>query len=270
MGDDGSHRALDAAKVALRVDVADPVLAELQVDDVAFLEVDDLVGDAGERHRVGGEEVLVGAGHRAGAEDQRRALARADDAVRLVAADDGDRVGAAQPRQGALHRFQQVAVVQVIDEVGDDLGVGLRHERVALGLQLGAQLVVVLDDAVVDEADPPGGGQARRFAAVGIDRGRRARAGGEMRMRVVDDRRAVRGPARVGDAGARLEAFGGDVGRQLGDARRAARAAQAAALVDGDAARVVAAVFEATQALDQDRDDVACADGRDDSTHGDS
>ena len=57
--DHGAHRALDATVVAVRVGAADPVLAELQVDDVALLEVDDAVGDAGERHRVGGEEVLA-------------------------------------------------------------------------------------------------------------------------------------------------------------------------------------------------------------------
>ena len=156
----------------------------------------------------------------------------------------------------------------------DDFGIGLAFEAIALRLQLGAQLVVVLDDAVVDEADPPGGGQAGRFPGVGIDRGRRAgcstRAGGEVRMRVVNERRAMGGPARVRDAGERLEAFGGDVGRQLGDARGAARAAQAAALMDGDAARVLAPVFEAAQTLDEDRDDVAGTDGRDDSAHGSS
>ena len=252
VGDDGSHRPLDAAEVALGVGVADPVLAELQVDDVAFLEVDDLVGDAGERHRVGGEEVLARARHRADAEDERRAVARADHAVRLVAADHGDRIGAAQARQRALHRLEQVAVVEVVDEVGDDLGVGLRHEPVALRLQLGAQLVVVLDDAVVDEADAAGRGQARRLAAVGarVGRARRRcwpRPVREVRVGVVDDGRAVRRPARVGDAGAALEIVGRDVRRQLGDPRRAARPAQAAALVDGDAARVVAAVFEAAQ-----------------------
>ena len=89
-------------------------------------------------------------------------------------------------------------------------------------------------------------------------------------MGVVHDRRAVRRPAGVGDAGAALRAVGVDVGGQLGHARRAARPAQLAVLVHGDAAGVVAAVFEAAQALDQDRDDVARADGSDDSAHGES
>ena len=54
-----AHLALDGAPAACRAACDDPVLAELQVDDVAFFEVDDLVGHAGQRHRVGGEEVLA-------------------------------------------------------------------------------------------------------------------------------------------------------------------------------------------------------------------
>ena len=245
----------------------DPVLAELDVGDVAFLQVDDLVGDAGERHRVGGEEGLARAGVDADAEDQRRALARADHAVRLVAAEHGDGEGAAQPRHGALHRLEQVAVVVAVDQVGDDLGVGLGDEDVAGGLQLGAQLVVVLDDPVVHQADPAGRGDARGLAGIG-DRGPRPVR--EVRMGVVHHRRAVRRPAGVGDAGAALQMVGLDVGRQLGHPRGAARPAQLAVLVQGDAAGVVAAVLEAAQAFDQDRDDVARADGSDDSAHGEA
>jgi len=42
-----------------------------------------------------------------------------------------------------------------------------------------------------------------------------------------------------------------------------------AALMDRDAARVVAAVLEPAQAFDEDGHDVAAADRGDDSTHGD-
>ena len=58
-----------------------------------------------------------------------------------------------QAAHGLLHGLEQVAGVQVVDQVGDDLGVGLAFEDVAGGLQLGAQFVVVLDDAVVDQRD---------------------------------------------------------------------------------------------------------------------
>ncbi len=243
----------------------DPVLAELDVGDVAFLEIDDLIGDAGERHRVGSEEGLARAGADARTEDQRRALARADHAVRLVTAEHGDGEGTAQPGHGTLHRLEQVAVVVAVDEVGDDFGVGLGDEVVAGGLQLGAQLVVVLDDPVVHQADPAGGGDARGFARIGD---RDARPVREVGMGVVHHRRAVRRPAGVGDAGAAMQVIGLHVRRELGHARRAARPAQLAVLVQGDAARVVAAVLEAAQAFDQDRNDVSRADGSDDSAHG--
>ncbi len=42
----------------------------------------------------------------------------------------------------------------MVDQVGDDFGVGFRREDVALRLQLGAQRLVVLDDAVVHHRQP--------------------------------------------------------------------------------------------------------------------
>ena len=58
-----------------------------------------------------------------------------------------------------LHGVQQVAVVEAVHQVGDDLGVGLAVEDVAALAQFGAQLVVVFDDAVVYQGD------ARRIGA---------------------------------------------------------------------------------------------------------
>jgi hypothetical protein len=169
--------------------VDDPVLARLQVDHVALFEVDDLVGHAGQRHRVAREEVLAAVLARA--EDQRRAGARADHALRLVAADHGDGVGAVQLQHRGLHGLEQVAVVEAVDQVGDDLGVGLALEHVALGFERGAQRLVVFDDAVVHQRDAAGA-RALRIGAGAV---------AEMRVGVVHRRRAVRGPARVGDAG---------------------------------------------------------------------
>ncbi len=180
-------------------------------------------------------------------QDQRRAFACADHALRLVAAEHGDGVGALQPLRGALHGVEQVAVVQVVHQVGDDLGVGLAGEFIAALLQFGAQLVVVFDDAVVH--------QRNAVAA-------------EVRVRVVYFGCAVRGPARVGDAGAGSNAILGHAGFQLGHAGSAARALELAALVHRHATAVVAAVFQALQAFDQDGDDVAVADRADDAAHG--
>jgi len=78
----------------------------------------------------------------------------------------------------------------------------------------------------------------------------------------------------VGDAGGALQAVVGHLRQQLGHARRAACAPQAArglpaqaGLVHGHAAGVVAAVFEPLQALDQDGNDVARGDRADDAAH---
>jgi hypothetical protein len=157
----------------------------LQVDHVAFFQVDDLVGGAGQRHRVRGDEVLA----LAHADDQRRALARGHHAVRLFAAEHGDRVGAVQAFDRLLHGGEQVAVVHVVDQVGDDFGVGLAREYVAECGQFAAQFVVVLDDAVVDQGD------------AGVFFARR-----EVRVGILGGRGAVGGPAGVGDAGEALQA----------------------------------------------------------------
>ena len=180
---------------------------------------------------------------------ERAAGAREHDAVRVLAPHHRERVGAAQLRDRLLHRLEQVVVpVEVIvDAVRDDLGVGVRGELVAGLLELVAQLLVVLDDAVVHDRD-----------AVARD----------VRMGVALVRHAVRRPARVRDA----EVAGGRVrGERVGELRDLADGAQprdvGAAVQDGDAGRVVAAVFEALQALDQDRDDVPVSDRSDNSAH---
>jgi hypothetical protein len=254
-GGDALDLAVDAREAVGPVDpVLDPVAPELQVGDVAFLEVHDALGHAGERHRIRREERLAVAD----AEHQRRAEPRADDAVRLVAAEDGDRVGAVQLDDGALDRVEQVAFVVEVDEVRDHLGVGLAREHVAARLKRRTERLVVLDDAVVHDGDAP---RARHGRVL-------ARAVREMRMRVVHGRRAVRRPARMRDPGRPDHAVAPDQRVELGDALGAARALEAAVLPDGHAAAVVAAVLEALQALDQDRDDVPGADRCNDSAHG--
>ncbi len=231
----------------LALGVGDPDPRQLQVHHVAVLQVHDLVGGAGQRQRVGREIVAVGAA----ADDQRRALARADHAVRLLGAEHGDGVGAFQAAHGLLHGGVQVAVVQVVHQVGDDFGVGLALEHVAGGLQFRAQVVVVLDDAVVHQRD------ARRALV----------RAGEMGMRVVRQRRAVGGPAGVGDAGQALDAVLRGLRRQFGDPLGAAHPLQPGARVHGHAAGVVAPVFQPAQAFEQDGNDIVLRHGADDATH---
>ena len=75
----------------------------------------------------------------------------------------------------------------------------------------------------------------------------------EDRVRVVGDRRAVRRPARVRDARDAFEMRLAHLLVEIGDARDAARAPRLAVAEHGDAARIVAAIFEAPQSFDQDR-----------------
>lgn len=113
----GFHFAFDG----LAIDVDDPAARQLQVDHVAFFQVDDLVRRAGQRHGVGRDKVFT----IAQADDQGRTLARGDHAMRLVAAEHGDRIRAVQAFDGLLHGLEQVAVIHVLDQMGDPFRVRL-------------------------------------------------------------------------------------------------------------------------------------------------
>ena len=147
-----------------------------------------------------------------------------------------------------LQRLQQAESLRamVVDQVGDDFGVGLRGELVAERAQAVALLLMVLDDAVVDQ----------REVAVA-----------DVRMRVAFGDAAVRGPARVADAEGGVEALGDRRGFHLGDAAGAAHAAHGFAIDHRDAGGIVAAVFQPLEPIDQQRDHITIGDGTDDSAH---
>src|SRR5213078_2101317 len=75
------------------------------------------------------------------------AAAEGDEGVRGGAGDTGNGEGAAEVAGG-----EAVGLV-ALDEMGDDLGVGLGAKAVALGGQRFAQLPIILDDAVVDDGE---------------------------------------------------------------------------------------------------------------------
>ncbi len=176
------------------------------LDGVA-VEVGEL--DAGQRedgHVAVGEEVDVArvvqnAGHVGGdkglalahADDHRRSEARGDDLVRLGGRQHAQRKGPGQPLDGAAHRdFERNrlaggfgVLLHLFDQVGDDLGVGLGDELVALGGELALQLKIVLNNAVVHDDD------AARAVAV--------------RVGVFFGGAAVGGPAGVADAKGAIE-----------------------------------------------------------------
>ena len=63
----------------------------------------------------------------------------------------GDGVGAFEFAHGAFDGVKQITVVHTVHPMRDHFSVGLTGEHIAFGLQLGAQFVVVFNDAVVHQ-----------------------------------------------------------------------------------------------------------------------
>ena len=182
------------------------------------------------------------------ADDDRRAVADGDDLFRIVGRDQHQREQPAHQQQRPPHGVLEAVVLHLaLDEVRDDLGVGFGDELVPLPLQLLLQIEIVLDDAVVDDDDLAG--------AVAV------------RVRVLFGRPAVRRPARVADAVVAGDRIGADDLLEIRQLAGAAPQVDRAVADDRHARRVVAAIFEPPQPVDQDRDDVLRSDVSDDPAH---
>ena len=192
-------------------------------DPIALLEIDDAVGEGRERQRVRAEIHLA----LAVADRERRALARADQQVVLAVEEIDQREGAAQALQRRGDRLRRALARRhfVFDQKGRDLRIGLGGEAMALGDQLLAQGLEVLDDAVVDDGE----------------------TGAGVRMGVGFRRLAVRRPARVADADRALERRCLQARLEVLQLALGAQPRQPAAFERGDARRIVAAVFEPLQ-----------------------
>jgi len=71
--------------------------------------------------------------------------------VRLAGPQNSDGVGAFHLFQGLAHRLDQIAAWELLlNEMGENLGVGFRAEDMPAPLQLFPKGMVILDDAVVD------------------------------------------------------------------------------------------------------------------------
>ena len=137
----------------------------------------------------------------------------------------------------------------VFDEVGDDFGVGFGDELVAFGDEGVLEGEVVFDDAVVDDDE------SAAAVAVGVG--------------VFFGGAAVGGPAGVADAEGAVERGVGDDGFEVAELAGGAAEGEAfGASGYGDAGGVVAAVFEAAQAFNDDGDDGLGTNVTDNSTHG--
>ncbi len=168
-----AHRPRHVAALAVK----DAATFARDFGHVAFLQKHETPRDRQERGNVGSDEILV----LAQADDDRATHAGDDDAVWLLLADHGERVGPFEFDDRGAHRLEQIAKALHVkmDSVRDDFGIGLGFKLIARGFQLLAQLLVILDDAVVHDGE-----------AVARD----------VRVRVALAGGSVRCPAGVGDA----------------------------------------------------------------------
>ena len=160
------------------------------------------------------------------ADDQRRSILGHDDAIGLFRRCNRERVGATHASERSSHGFEQARALlhRAVDEVRDDLGVGVALEAHAVLLELALQLQVILDDAVVNDRDVTG----------------------QMRVRVRLARPTVRCPARVADARGAVELPALDRSRQVIELADGADQLQRAPVMDRETGRVVTAIFELT------------------------
>ncbi len=202
-----------------------------------------MLGEAGESRRIAGQEALAVAD----ADHERTAEPGADQNAGIARTDHRQAVGALQKRQHGGDRSGQIVFEILGDEMGDDLGIRVAAEDRPFVLQLSFEGGVVLDDAVVDEDD----------GAVAADVG----------VGIAVVRGTMRRPARVADADAARGRLLGELAGQVRQPARALADVQARAGKRGDAGAVVAAIFQAAQAFEQDGLRLAGPDVADDAAH---
>jgi len=188
---------------------------QLKIDHIAVLQVGNLIADCGERNGIRGEEVLrvTYANH------ERHAVARAHQAMRFVAAKHSNRIAATQLDDGLAHGLEEIAVVQMIDQVGDNFAIGLAGKDVTTRFERRPQFLMIFDDAVVRQRNTW-----------------RLRVRREVRVCVVSDGFAVRRPTGMRDAGVAGQAAPGNLVLQVRYPFDAARAQQLAVVIKRHAA----------------------------------
>ena len=226
---DGGYRFVKECAV---VHTQNRVCAPAEHHHLAVVEEDHLAGEGQEGRDVRGDQ----AGVRGHAHDQRAVVAGRHELIRGPGPEHADGIRALDPGERGAHRGDQVAVEAVLDQMGDDLGVGLRGEHVAPGHEFAAQGAVVLDDAVVHHHQVAG--------AVGV------------RVGVGLGGCAVGGPAGVPQTdGAGHADVLVDHGLQVGEFAAGAVAHQPVVEPVDQPGRVVAAVLQPAQPLEQYRHD---------------
>ena len=152
--------------------------------------------------------------------------------------------------------------VVALDQVGDDLGIGLGAEPVALELEVASQLGVVLDDAVGDDLDLVVAVSVRVGVLLGD-----ASVGGPAGVRQADrrQRRRNRDRAAVAVGPGAIEPDGG---AEVGQVAHGPHGIDPPVLEQRDAGRVIASVLELLEPGHQQVPARALAHISDDSAHG--
>ncbi|OQA74799.1 MAG: hypothetical protein BWY31_04736 [Lentisphaerae bacterium ADurb.Bin242] len=210
----------------------------------AVVEINDVFRIGGQSRHVAGEHVRAVA-H---SDHDRTAVPRGHDQPGMLRGDHRDPVGSDQLLEGGGDRLDKVPVIIFGDQVRDHLAVRVRQKRVSGCLQTLPQRRMVFDDAVVNDGDFPFGIQ--------------------MRMRVLFQRRSVRGPPCMGDSRRAFEVQSVQVSFicQIYDFSNGLYGHETIP-VQAQSRRVISAVFQTFQTVDQDSARFGCSGVSYDSTH---
>ena len=237
-----THRAVD--RPVFGVEDFGTVVAE--DDPVAVIQVTHGIRKGRQGDSIGAEEHFA----LAGTDGKRAAAPCADHEVFLALEQESQGECAFQPGQDAGNGVARRSTVLQFarHHHGDDLGVGLAFEGEAVGNQLVLELAEILDDAVMDNAHRPGC----------------------VRMRICFRSRPMRGPARMADADRSRQGLFAKPPLQIAQLALGTTTIQPTAIQRRDAGRVVSAIFETLQRVDEAPGHGLVADDANDAAHGDS
>ncbi|MCK9589757.1 MAG: hypothetical protein WC076_12205 [Terrimicrobiaceae bacterium] len=190
------------------------------------------------------------------AEDERAASAGPDHEVRNVRMENRDPIGSDHMPERLADRLDQAGLVApvgtvefVAHAVGQDFRVRLRHEGMAGFQKLFAEFLVVLDDPVVDEGEPP--------------------ASIEVRVGIFLGDTPVRRPTGMADSGPAMHRALLDAFRKIRDAPDGLADFDRSPIQNGDTGRVISPVFQAPQPVEKHGERFRTANVTNNSTHKD-
>ena len=235
---------LDFALDFVAVHVDNGIATVLHLHDVVVVEIHHLLRVVDNGRNVTRKEEVAFVPD---AEDERGAAACADKRTRFVAGDDGEAERPFDFGDGLEYGGLEVAGVETCNQVRHNFGIGLGLEFDPVGDELGLEACVVLDDAVVDNGN---------LAVVA-----------HVRVRVLDGRSAVRGPAGVCDADGALWRVHLELVFKFLDLAGSLYCLDGPVVNKGDTRTVVTAIFQFLEPADENGQGFVCANIGDNSAH---